>query len=86
MQRLRDFAENEFVKIFDVYTKEIYTPPEAKQDHYTKPAEISDTPISIPWILLLFIDALRAPQDKAYKNHLYLLKDGSFKSSLNAWE
>jgi hypothetical protein len=43
MQRLRDFAENEFLKIFDVYTKEIYT-PEAKQAYYTKPAETSDTP------------------------------------------
>jgi type III restriction enzyme len=86
MQRLSDFAESEFEKLFDKYNNDIYTLPEAKQDYYTKLVETSDTPIAIPWILPLSIDASISPQDKTYKNHLYLLEDCSFKSSLNAWE
>jgi type III restriction enzyme len=86
MQRLSDLAENEFEKLFDKYNNEIYALPEAKQDYYTKLVETSETPIVIPWLFPLSIDASISPQDKTYKNHLYLLEDGSFKSSLNAWE
>jgi type III restriction enzyme len=86
MQRLSDFAENEFEKLFDRYSNEIYKLPEAQQDYYTKLVETSDTPIAVPWQLPLSIDASISPQDKKYKNHLYLLEDGSFTTSLNAWE
>jgi type III restriction enzyme len=86
MQRLNDFAENGFEKLFDKYSNEIYKLPEAKQDYYTKLVETSDTPIAVPWLLPLSIDASISPQDKNYKNHLYLLEDGSFTTLLNDWE
>jgi type III restriction enzyme len=86
MQELSDFAEKEFEKLIDKYSDEIYALTEAKQDYYTKLVETSDTPIAIPWLLPLSIDASISPGDKTYRNHLYLLEDGSFKSSLSAWE
>jgi type III restriction enzyme len=82
MQELSNFAEKEFEKLFDKYSDEIYSLTEAKQDYYTKLVETSDTPIAIPWLLPLSIDASISPKDKEYRNHLYLLEDGSFKSSL----
>ncbi|MDR1896388.1 MAG: DEAD/DEAH box helicase family protein [Prevotellaceae bacterium] len=86
MQKLGGFAEGEFAEIFDKYSDEIYKLPEARQDYYNKLVETSDTPIPVPWLLPLSIDASLSSNDKPYKNHLYLLEDGSFKSSLNTWE
>jgi type III restriction enzyme len=86
MQNLSDFTENEFERLFDKYANEIYKLSEASQDYYTKLVETSDTPIAIPWLFPVSIDASISLKDNEYENHLYLLEDGSFKSSLNSWE
>ncbi len=87
MEKLSDFAEEEFVNVFNMYKLNISKLSEARRAEYDKLLLSSGTPIPIKWMLPESIDFNINPNTAVkLDKHLYLDKSNEFKVNLENWE
>lgn len=86
MERINDFAEEEFITLYENNKRAIAKLNEARKNVYERLINASAQPIAVPWVLPDSID-FYLPDDRIkFEQHLYCAEDGTFQTSLNKWE
>lgn len=86
MERINDFAEEEFITLYENNKRAIAKLNEARKNVYEILINASAQPIAVPWVLPDSID-FYLPDDRIkFEQHLYCAEDGTFQTSLNKWE
>jgi type III restriction enzyme len=86
MERINDYAENEFITLYEKNKRSIARLNEARKNIYERLTNASVQPISVPWILPNSIDFSVPENSMKFEQHLYCSEDGTFETSLNTWE
>ncbi|WP_406885185.1 DEAD/DEAH box helicase [Bacillus cereus] len=86
MERINDYAEEEFITLYENNKRSIARLSEARKNVYERLTNASVQPISVPWILPDSIDFSKPDNSSKFEQHLYCLEDGTFETSLNPWE
>lgn len=86
MERINDYAENEFITLYEKNKRSIARLNEARKNIYERLTNASAQPISVPWILPDSIDFYIPDNSMKFGQHLYCSEDGTFETSLNTWE
>ncbi|EKU42045.1 type iii restriction enzyme, res subunit [Lysinibacillus fusiformis ZB2] len=87
MRKLSEFAEKEFLNVFNQYKLKISKLGEARRTEYDKLLLSSGTPVPIDWILPERIDFNINPKTSNKLNfHLFVDNDNEFKVNLENWE
>ncbi|MEY8304722.1 DEAD/DEAH box helicase [Anaerosalibacter bizertensis] len=86
MERINDYAENEFITLYEKNKRSIARLNEARKNIYERLTNASAQPISVPWILPDSIDFYIPDNSRKFGQHLYCSEDGTFETSLNTWE
>jgi len=85
-ERINDYAENEFITLYEKNKRSIARLNEARKNIYERLTNASAQPISVPWILPDSIDFYIPDNSMKFGQHLYCSEDGTFETSLNTWE
>ncbi|MEV3328121.1 DEAD/DEAH box helicase family protein [Paenibacillus larvae] len=86
MERINDYAEKEFITLYENNKRSIARLNEARKNVYERLTNASAQPISVPWILPDSIDFSVPDNSMKFEQHLYCSEDGTFETSLNPWE
>ncbi|MEV2910885.1 DEAD/DEAH box helicase family protein [Paenibacillus larvae] len=86
MERINDYAEKEFITLYENNKRSIARLNEARKNVYERLTNASAQPISVPWILPDSIDFSVTDNSMKFEQHLYCSEDGTFETSLNPWE
>jgi type III restriction enzyme len=86
MERINDYAEKEFISLYENNKRSIARLSEARKNVYERLTNASVQPISVPWILPNSIDFSVPENSMKFEQHLYCSEDGTFETSLNTWE
>ncbi|MEX2461300.1 MAG: DEAD/DEAH box helicase family protein [Paenibacillaceae bacterium] len=88
MNKLNEFADNEFNRLYDANTRDIAQLKEVRRNVYDKLIFSSDKPIPILWHLQMgnSVDFSITADSKTYERHLFVEDDGRFRTKINAWE
>lgn len=86
MERINDYAEKEFISLYENNKRSIARLSEARKNVYERLTNASAQPISVPWILPDSIDFYMPDNSMKFGQHLYCSEDGTFETSLNTWE
>lgn len=86
MKRLETFAEEAFDNLYEEHKRSIGDLGEQHRKHYERLRLATQEPQSIPWVLPGCIDFRRPAEADEYEKHLYIEKDGRFKTELGNWE
>ncbi|MEV2477511.1 DEAD/DEAH box helicase family protein [Paenibacillus larvae] len=86
MERINDYAEKEFITLYENNKRSIARLNEARKNVYERLTNASTQPISVPWILPDSIDFSVPDNSMKFEQHLYCSEDGTFETSLNPWE
>lgn len=86
VERINAYAEKEFITLYENNKRSIARLNEARKNFYDRLINASAQPISVPWVLPDSID-FSVPDDSIkFEQHLYCYENGTFQTSLNAWE
>ena len=86
MKRLETFAEETFDNLYEEHKRSIGDLGEQRRKHYERLRLATQEPQSIPWVLPDCIDFRRPAEADEYEKHLYIEKDGRFRTELGNWE
>ncbi len=86
MKEISDFAEQEFLALYETNTRAIAQLNEAARSAYERMARSSTCPVAAPWILPDSIDGCADKRSVELPNHLFVQSDGLFRTSLAPWE
>ena len=86
MERINDFAEKEFIRLYENNKRSIAKLNEARKTSYERLINASVQPISVPWIMPDSIDFYLPEDSVKFEHHLYCNEDGTFQTTLNKWE
>ncbi|MGI6746610.1 MAG: hypothetical protein ACOX45_10920 [Acutalibacteraceae bacterium] len=86
MERINEFAENEFITLYENNKRSIARLSEARKVIYERLINASTQPIAVPWLLPDSIDFTVSDDCLIIEQHLYCDDSGTFKTTLNPWE
>lgn len=86
MERLNNFADDEFETIYENNKRAIAQLPEARKQFYQKLISSSARPIAQPWLLPASIDFSVGENCEHFAQHMYVDDQGQMETYLNPWE
>lgn len=86
MQRINDWCEDKFAELYNKYRAKIGKLNDARRMEYERLSDATDRPQDIDWHLPSSVGFTVGEDSRAYDKHIYIAQDGTFQTTLNAWE
>lgn len=86
MKRINDWCEDKFAELYNTYRAKIGRLNDARRMDYERLSGATDRPQDIDWHLPSSVGFTVGDDSRAYDKHLYVAQDGTFRTTLNAWE
>jgi type III restriction enzyme len=86
MRTLEECAEKAFDRLYEQYKRDIARLLEKRRAHYAKLRMAASTPQTLEWPLQETIGFKRGATAPQYDRHLYVEKEGYFRTELGTWE
>ena len=86
MQHINDWCEDKFAELFGQYRAKIGKLNDARRMEYERLSDATDRPQDIDWHFPSSVNFTVGEDSRSYEKHIYIAQDGTFQTTLNAWE